>query len=1162
MSDFVHLHLHSQFSLLDGANRLDDVIKAAGEAGMPAVALTDHGNMFGAIEIYNKARAAGIKPIVGMEAYVAQGSRLDRTPGRGSSNHLVLLAKDETGYRNLLKLTSSAFLEGFYYKPRVDKELLRQHSEGLICLSACLKGEINEHIVATREKEAEAAAKEFLDIFGEGNFYLEMQDHGIPEQRLANEVVRRIAQRNNIPLVVTNDCHYLRRDDAFAHDVLLCIGTQKTFSDPDRMKYASDNFYMKTAEEMHKIFPNDHQAIENTLAIAEKCDLVIPTGTYHLPEFPVPEGYSLQSYFEKVAREGLEERLAELRRRRAQGLVRHEDEAYRTRLDYEIQVINKMGFPGYFLVVWDFIRHARENDIPVGPGRGSAAGSVVAYSLRITDIDPLQYDLLFERFLNPERISMPDIDIDFCMRRRGEVIHYVGEKYGRDRVAQIITFGTLAAKAVIRDVGRVMGVPYAKVDRIAKMIPDMTKSLAAVAKEEPLAGEASRDPEIKQIIDVGSRLEGLTRHASVHAAGVVITPRRLDELVPLYKVTKGDEEQIMTQWDMTIIESLGLLKMDFLGLRTLTVIDDAVKIVRQQGTPLDLDEIPLDDPETFRVFCEGRTSGIFQFESRGMTDLLRRVKPSRFDELAALNALYRPGALSVGMVEEYIQRKQGKKFNYTLPETKAILEETYGVITYQEQVMLIAVAVAGFTMAEADTLRKAMGKKKVDVMAKMKEKFVEGAAKRGVPREKSAGLWDYIEPFAGYGFNKSHSVAYANLAYKTAYLKAHYPVAFMAAMLNSELNSTDSIAKYAAECRNMGIRLLPPDINESSWYFTVIGDEIRYGLVAVKGVGEGAIEEVLAARRRVGRFRSLAHLATEIDLRTANRKVFESLIKAGAFDSHGIHRAALMDALDGLLDYAQRRRREREEGQHSLFGAMVSAGESMEPVPDASVKPWPERERLRNEKEALGFFLTGNPLSEYQEALERSVSHTTASLKDGVKEGAPEGTVTLGGMVTGFNRVKIKSGANAGRFMGRFVLEDLEGSMPVTLFANQLQQFGHLISDEAVVLVKGQVRERGTDSEITVEEILPLKQIAGRPLAGVDLKLNPRLSTTQMLKLRDLLTEHPGDVPVTLEMQVQDRTYRIATPDNLKIQLGPALVTSIEGLLGQGSIKERYLGAM
>ncbi|HTG36511.1 MAG TPA: DNA polymerase III subunit alpha [Thermoanaerobaculia bacterium] len=1152
MSDFVHLHLHSQFSLLDGANRLDDVIKAAVEAGMPAVALTDHGNMFGAIEIYNKARAAGIKPIIGMEAYVAQGSRLDRTPGKGSSNHLVLLAKDETGYRNLLKLTSAAFLEGFYYKPRVDKELLRQHSEGLICLSACLKGEVNEHIVATREREAEAAAKEFLDIFGEGNFYLEMQDHGIPEQRLANEVVRRISQRNAIPLVASNDCHYLRKDDAFAHDVLLCIGTQKTFSDPDRLKYASDNFYMKSAEEMHKIFPDDHAAIENTLAIAEKCNLVIPTGTYHLPEFPVPAGYTLQSYLDEVAREGLEERLAELRRRRGQGGVRHPEEAYRQRLDYEIQVINKMGFPGYFLVVWDFIRHARERDIPVGPGRGSAAGSVVAYALRITNIDPLQYDLLFERFLNPDRISMPDIDIDFCMRRRGEVIHYVGEKYGRDRVAQIITFGTLAAKAVIRDVGRVMGVPYAKVDRIAKLIPDMTRSLAAVAKEEPLAGEAARDPEIKQIIDVGSRLEGLTRHASVHAAGVVITPSRLDELVPLYRVVKGDEEQIMTQWDMNVIESLGLLKMDFLGLRTLTVIDDAVKIVRQQGIPLDLEEIPLDDPETFLIFSEGRTSGIFQFESRGMTDLLCRVKPTAFAELAALNALYRPGAMT--LVDEYIQRKQGKKFSYLAPEMQPILEETYGIIVYQEQVMLIGVSVAGFSMAEADMLRKAMGKKKADVMAKMKAKFVDGAATRGMPREKASELWDKIEPFAGYGFNKSHSVAYASVAYQTAYLKAHYPVAFMAAMLNSELSSTDAIAKYTAECRVMGITLLPPDINESAWYFSVVGDQIRYGLGAIKGVGEGAIESVLAARRQAARFRSLAHLATEVDLRGVNRKVFECLIKAGAFDSLGIHRTALWHSLDGLLDYAQRRRREREEGQHSLFGAMVSAGESMEPAPDLSVKPWPERERLRYEKEALGFFLTGNPLSEYQETLERLVSHTTGSLRDG----APEGMVVLGGMVSGFNRVKIKSGANAGRFMGRFVLEDLEGGLPVTLFANKLEQFGHLLTDEAVVLVKGQVRERGSEVEITVEEIVPVKKLAGRSLNGVDLKLNPRLSTSQMLKLRDLLTEHPGDVPVTLEMQLADRrTVRIATPDNLKIHLVPALVTSIEGLLGQGSIRER-----
>jgi DNA polymerase III subunit alpha len=1152
MSDFVHLHLHSQFSLLDGANRLDDVIKAAVEAGMPAMALTDHGNMFGAIEFYNKARAAGIKPIVGMEAYVAQGSRLDRTPGRGSSNHLVLLASNETGYRNLLKLTSSSFLEGFYYKPRIDKELLRQHSEGLIGLSACLKGEINELIVGTKEREAEATAREFLEIFGEGNFFLEMQDHGIPEQRLANGAVRRISQRTGIPLVVSNDCHYLRKDDAFAHDVLLCIGTQKSFGDADRLRYFSDNFYLKSADEMHQIFPDDHEALENTLAIAERCDLVIPTGKFHLPEFPLPEGYrDLQSYFEKVTREGLEERLAELRKRRAHGLVRHEDEVYRQRLEHEIQVIEKMGFPGYFLVVWDFIRHARENGIPVGPGRGSAAGSVVAYALRITNIDPLQYDLLFERFLNPDRISMPDIDIDFCMRRRGEVIHYVGEKYGRDRVAQIITFGTLAAKAVIRDVGRVMGVPYAKVDRIAKMVPDMTRSLAAVAKDEPLASEIAKDPEIRQIVEVGSRLEGLTRHASVHAAGVVITPSRLDELVPLYKVTKGDEEQIMTQWDMNVIESLGLLKMDFLGLRTLTVLDDAVKIVRHLGTDLDLDEIPLDDPETFRIFSEGRTSGIFQFESRGMTDLLRRFKPSRFDELAALNALYRPGAMT--LVDEYIQRKQGKKFSYLAPEMQPILEETYGIIVYQEQVMLIGVEVAGFTMAEADTLRKAMGKKKADVMAKMKAQFVDGAENRGMPRQKASELWDKIEPFAGYGFNKSHSVAYANLAYKTAYLKAHYPVAFMAAMLNSELSSSDSIAKYIAECRNMGIELLPPDVNESSYMFTVVGNKIRYGMGAIKGVGESAIEAVLTARQKVGKFRSLAHLATEVDLRLVNRKVFECLVKAGGFDDLGVSRTPLWHSLDGLLDYAQRRRRDREEGQSSLFG-MLGGAESNEPTPDLSVRPWPERERLRYEKEALGLFLSGNPLSEHQAALERQITHTTAALRE-IIDNLPEGTVTLGGMVAGFNRVKIKSGANAGRFMGRFVLEDLEGSLAVTLFANQLQQFGHLMTDEAVVLVKGQARERGGEVEITVEEIVPLD--TSRPLAGVDLSLDASLPQSKMLKLRDLLTEHPGDVPVTLEMQFADRVVRIAMEERYKIQLNPALRSSIEGLLGPASVRER-----
>ncbi|HVT57866.1 MAG TPA: DNA polymerase III subunit alpha [Thermoanaerobaculia bacterium] len=1180
MSDFVHLHLHSQYSLLDGANRLDDVIAAAAEAGMPAMALTDHGNMFGAIDFYNKAKKAGVKPILGIEAYVAQGSRLDRNPQRAGSNHLVLLAADETGYRNLLKLTSKSYLEGFYYKPRIDKELLRQHGAGLIALSACLKGEINERIVGRQEKEAEAVARDFLEIFGEGNFFLELQDHGIAEQQLANNALRRIGKRLGLPLVVTNDCHYLRQDDAFAHDVLLCIGTQRNLSDPDRLRYASENFYLKSAEEMRRLFPGDGPALDNTLAIAERCNLTIPTGTFHLPEFPVPAGYTLQSYFAEVARAGLAERLEEVGRRRARGLAKSPDDLYRQRLEFEIQVIDRMGFAGYFLVVWDFIRYAREHGIPVGPGRGSAAGSVVSYSLRITDIDPLQYDLLFERFLNPERISMPDIDIDFCMRRRGEVIHYVGEKYGRDHVAQIITFGTLAAKAVIRDVGRVMGVPYAKVDRIAKLVPDMTRSLAEAAKEAALAAEVARDPEVKKIVEVGCRLEGLTRHASVHAAGVVITPRPLDDLVPLYKVTKGDDEQIMTQWDMNVVESLGLLKMDFLGLRTLTVLDDAVKILRHSGVELDLDAVPLDDPEVYRLFCEGRTSGIFQFESRGMTDLLRRARPSKFEDLAAFNALYRPGALSVGMVEEYIQRKLGKKkVKYLLPEIREILEETYGVIVYQEQVMRIASTVAGFSMAEADVLRKAMGKKKLDVMAQQKEKFIAGAVARQVPRDKAVELWDQIAPFAGYGFNKSHSVAYAMLAYKTAYLKAHYPVVFMAAMLNSELSSSDAIAKYMAECRgNMGIEVLPPDINESGYVFTVAGGAIRFGLGAVKGVGEAAIESVLEARRRAGRFRSLAHLVCEIDLRATNRKVLECLIKAGAFDGLGTHRAALWAALDDFLDYGQRRRREREEGQGSLFGGVLGGGGlgrgfgglgggsgsgpgvgaaaglsgtgSPEPAPDPATPCWSERERLRYEKETLGFYLTGNPLSEHQEALARETTHSTAALKEGV-----EGPVTVGGMVNGFSRVKIKSGPNAGRHMGRFVLEDLEGSLPVTLFANQLQQFGHLLAEEAVVLVRGQVRDRGGDSELTVDEIVPLGRLEGRRLAGLELLLDPGLPTQEMLRLRDLLYQHPGTVPVTLQVRIEASTVRIAAQDNFKVQFGPELAAAIEAILGPGKVR-------
>ncbi len=1145
MNDFVHLHLHSQYSLLDGANRLDDVIQAAAAAGMPAISLTDHGNLFGAIEFYDKATKAGIKPIIGIEAYVAQGSLLDRNPARGSSNHLVLLARNQTGYQNLIKLTTRSYLQGFYYKPRIDHESLREFSEGLIGLSACLKGEINERILSNREAEAEARAREYADIFGSENFFLELQDHGIPEQRAANEVLRRMSRKLGLGLVVTNDCHYLQQSDSVAHDVLLCIGTQRARSDPDRLKYASDQFYLKSGAELAALFPDDIQALENTVAIAERCNVEIPSGMFHLPAFPLPPGESIDTFFERRAMAGLEERFEEMARR---GTIdsRYSMDLYRERLRFEIEVIKRMGFPGYFMIVWDFIRFARESGIPVGPGRGSAAGSLVSFALRITDIDPMKYDLLFERFLNPERVSMPDIDIDFCMRRRGEVIQYVNEKYGRDRVAQIITFGTLAAKGVLRDVGRVLGLPFAKMDRVAKMLPEMTKSLAEAARSvDSLAAEVAKDPEIREVVDIGSRLEGLTRHASVHAAGVVIAPVPIDELIPLYKTSR---DEITTQWDMKAVERLGLLKMDFLGLKTVTVVDDTLRTLKVQGIDLDLDAVPLDDREVFRLFCDGRTNGIFQFESGGMRDMLRRAQPSRFEELAAFNALYRPGALSVGMVEEFIQRKLGKKkVQYILPETKPILEETFGVIAYQEQVMQIAVTIGGFTMGQADVLRKAMGKKDPVAMAKQREKFVTGAAARGFAKKKAEELWEYIEPFAGYGFNKSHSVAYAMLAYKTAYLKAHYPVAFMAAMLSCEMGSTDEIVKYINESREMRIPILPPDINESEWTFSVVDQAIRFGLGAIKGVGESAGEALLAARRAKGKFRSLAHLLLEVDGQTVNQKVFDALIKSGACDSLGGHRAALTGALAGLAEQAARRRREIEAGQSNLFGS--GSASTLPNEPASTIPAWTESERLRLEKEALGFYLSGNPLVEFEMHLKRLVTHTTEQLRGGF-----QGSATVGGLVTRITRAKIKSGPNAGRVMGRFVLEDLNGALPVTLFADQLQRYDALLVEDAAVIVKGQVRERGAENEMTAEEMTPLARAVEKLVSGLRVSLDRALPQTEMLRLRDVLADHPGETAVEFEIRLDDELVRISPQERFRVDATPALLTAIEGIVGAGRV--------
>src|SRR5690349_18640007 len=843
--------------------------------------------MFSSVVFHDHARERGLKPILGCEVYVAQGSRFEKSGPQTETNHLVLLAETDEGYKNLIKLVSAGYTEGFYYRPRIDKELLAQHSKGLIGLSSCLKGEVASALKVEQAKPALEAAARLRDILGPDNFFLEMQYQGIEEQRIVNKGLIPLARDLNLPLVATNDVHYLRQGDHQPHDILLCIGTGKTVNDAQRLRYTGDQFFLKTAQQMAAVFKDYPEALQNTMLVAERCNVTIPKGQNHLPSFAVPEGSTLDQYFEHVAREGFAQRLERLRQLQVAGHARHTIDEYEKRLDYEIAMIHKMGYAGYFLIVWDFIRYAREEGIPVGPGRGSAAGSLVAYCMRITDVDPLDFDLIFERFLNPERVSLPDIDIDFCERRRGEVIDYVTRKYGRENVAQIITFGTMKAKAVVRDVGRVLEMPFADVDKVAKLIPaalDMTLD-KALEESEPLRLMEQSDPKVKELLAVAKRLEGMTRHASVHAAGVVIAPKAITEYAPLYR---GAHDEIVTQWSMKDIERVGLLKMDFLGLSTLTLIDDCVKeIARTTGDRLDIDNIPLDDAKAYQIFQDGQTYGIFQFESSGMRDILRKAKPQRLDDLIALNALYRPGPLRSGMVDDYIARKQGKtEVKYELPELEPILADTYGVIAYQEQVMRISNVVAGFTLGEADILRKAMGKKKADVMQKMRDKFVGGAKKQGVSEKKATHLFELMEHFAVYGFNKSHSTAYAFLASQTASFKANYPWHFAAALFTIESQNTEKLAMYLGEARDRGIPVLPPDINQSQLRFTVEPEKgVRFGLTAIKNVGEGAIESLLNVRAKQGRITSLHALCEELDLRLFNKRVFESLAKAGALDS-------------------------------------------------------------------------------------------------------------------------------------------------------------------------------------------------------------------------------------------------------------------------------------
>jgi DNA polymerase-3 subunit alpha len=1152
---FVHLHLHTDYSLLDGACEISKLMDRAAELKMPAVAITDHGNLFAAVKFYNAAQKRNIKPIIGCEVYVAPASRFDRTADADRPNHLILLCENERGYRNLIKLASSAYLEGYYYKPRIDKDLLARHSEGLIAFSACLKGEVASALTADRYETARQAAYDLRDIFGKGSFFLEMQDQGIAEEKRINPLLVRMSRETGIPLVVTNDCHYLTQQDARAQEVLMCIQTGKTLSDTNRMKFATDQFYFKTYEEMAAIFGEVSEALERTVEIAERCNLHLEKKQHVFPHFEVPAGETLDSFFEKVTRQGFDERRARLDRLRAEGRLRHPLEAYEERLERELALIKEMRFAGYFLIVWDFIRFARDKCIPVGPGRGSAAGSLVSYSLHITDIDPLQNDLLFERFLNPERISFPDIDIDFCMRRRGEVISYVTEKYGRENVSQIITFGTMGAKAVIRDAGRALDMPFGDVDKIAKLVPNVLNiSLAeAIAQSAELRQARDRDTRVAELLSVAERLEGFARHASTHAAGVVISPQPLQEIVPLYKSSK---DEITTQYAMDDLEKIGLLKMDFLGLTTLTVIDDCLRLIEgTRGLTVDVDSLPLNDASTYELLGKGLTSGIFQFESRGMTDILRRAKPNRLGDLTALNALYRPGPIQGGMIDDFIARKTGKKrVTYDLPQLKEILEETYGVIVYQEQVMQIAASVAGFTLGEADVLRRAMGKKKHEEMVAMREKFIAGCQKNHVPAAKAQKLFELVEQFAGYGFNKSHSAAYALIAYQTAYLKAHYPVEFMAALLTSEIGNQDKMTHYLNECRDMGIKILPPDVNSSDLAFTPSGESIRFGLTAIKNVGEAAIDSVLAARWKLGRFDNLFQFCENVDLRLMNKRVVESLIKAGALDSLGARRSQLMAVLDRAMELGARRQREEASAQTGLF---LAGGESVTPVSDPmpDLAEWSETQRLAGEKEVLGFYVTGHPLEKYTERVAGLVRIDSSSI-DSLEHDSP---VTLAGILVG---LKVRP-SKKGDLWAAANLEDMRGSVELLVFPQAYQQLQSVLKSDAALLIKGRVRiEENARPKVAVSEAKPLDSVSNGAKPDLVVRVNLASCTGSALEeIGRLLAASPGGSPVVFELTSPgDFQARLRPRKALTVKPDPALLAKLRALCGDEPVLMQKAG--
>ncbi len=1162
-ADFVHLHLHTEFSLLDGMMRVPplsdkkasekaSLFRKAAEYKMPALAMTDHGNLFGAVHFYDQATAHGIKPIIGCEVYVAPGSRFEKSkrPDQESSHHLVLLCQNDKGYVNLCKLVSAGYLEGFYYKPRIDLELLEQHHEGLIALSACLKGELPSLILMGKEELARERAAFYRDLFNDRSFYIELQENDIPEQTRVNRALIKLAQELDIPVVATNDCHYLNPEDHRAHDLLLCIQTGKTVNDENRLRMRTEKLYFRSPQEMKKLFSEIPGAVSGTVEVAERCNITFDFETLHFPHYRVEKGETLEQRLERDARAGFDARLEQLSKNDP-GFASMEKD-YRERFEYELNIIRQMGFSGYFLVVADFINYAKSNGVPVGPGRGSAAGSLVAYSLGITDIDPLEYGLIFERFLNPERREMPDIDVDFCKERRDEVIRYVTERYGgSSRVVQLITFNKMLARAVIRDVGRALDMPYGEVDRIAKLVPEQLHiSLESAFRQEPRFDELRReDSRVDELLNAAVALEGLNRHAGTHAAGIVISDRDITEYMPLFKGSKEDDP-VITQFDMEAVQKIGMVKFDLLGLRTLSMMEDAVDLIgKNRGVEVDLAEIPLDDPEIYGLLGRGETAGIFQLEGTGMSDVLVRLKPDRIEELIAQVALYRPGPLGSGMVDDFIDRKHGRKsIQYPHPDLEEILKETYGVIVYQEQVMEIAARLASYSMGEADKLRKAMGKKVPEVMEAERERFVSGSVDNGTPRQTAEQIFHLISEFAGYGFNKSHSTAYAIIAAKTAWLKAHYPVEFLAAILTSELGEkTEKIVRYLSECERLGIEILPPHVNSSDFRFTAQQDKIVYGLGAVKNVGQSAVEAVVEARKNDGPFGSLFDFCDRVDLHRVNRRAIESLVKAGALDGLEANRAQMISVLEQAMDEGQARQRTREAGQTSMLD-MFKEGSKAESADAKRFPPldeWPKSELLSAEKEVLGFYLTGHPLAKHEKTMRRLglVESVQLALR------TPGREVMVGGIVTNLRESQTKKRER----MAFVTLSDIKGGVDVVVFPKVFAEGARYLKDaEKPVVIRGTLEHNEDNVKILANDIFPLEEAFNRIPLVLHLTLEtPGLGAEQLKELKDLFRSHPGPSRVVIHIVIPERTETvISLPASFTVKPDSRLIEAIEDRFG------------